>query len=143
MFQLAGVDPTDDWVDPDTKVTHGIDGVDIWPSLMSPGGKTRPAREWLPTTERSLLWDDAKSGHMWKLITLERRANRFHPNGSQYLDSDLPCLPNSSLPSGVPSVGPDDSSSKPWGSGCFICSPEAPCLFGARPGSHLSGYPAV
>ena len=43
----------------------------------------RPEREYLPTTERSLLWDDPKTGKMWKLIALERRANRFHPNGSQ------------------------------------------------------------
>ena len=57
---LAGVDPEDDWLDPATNITHGIDGVDIWPSLMSPNGKLRPAREYLPTTERSLIFDDAK-----------------------------------------------------------------------------------
>ena len=59
----------------------GIDGVDIWPSLMS-GTSAPTGRAYLPTTERSLLWDDGE-GHMYKLITSEFLANRFTKNGSQ------------------------------------------------------------
>ena len=29
-------------------------------------------------------------------------------------------------------LGPDGSSNKPWGNGCFVCSPEKPCLFDVR-----------
>ena len=32
---LAGVDATDDWVDPTTNETHPIDGVNLWPFLVA------------------------------------------------------------------------------------------------------------
>jgi len=46
------------------------------------GTSASTGRAYLPTTERSLLWDD-DNGHMYKLITSEFLANRFTKNGSQ------------------------------------------------------------
>ena len=100
------MDPTDDYTDPSTNAVHPIDGVDVWTALAAgTDGVTDPVREWLPTTERSLLWNDGK-GHMWKLITSGRwlqsgtfeltgefLANRFHRNGTQYMDQDNTCSP--------------------------------------------------
>ena len=60
---LAGVDPTDNWTDPDTKLVHNVDGINQWPSIVSGSTSART----LPTTHKSLLVDDGK-GHMWKLI---------------------------------------------------------------------------
>ena len=122
---LAGVSATDDWTDPSTNETHPIDGVDIWESLIN---DSAPPREWLPTTERSILWDDGE-GHLWKLITDEYQSNRFHPNGSQYMDSFNPCL--------------NESETKPSGHellfdavlvppSCTVCSEAQPCLFEVR-----------
>jgi hypothetical protein len=48
---LAGVVAKDDWIDPNTNITHPIDGVDVWPTLIS-NGRTPVARQWLPTTAR-------------------------------------------------------------------------------------------
>ena len=78
---LAGVDPRDDWRDPLTGLTHALDGVNVMPALLS---DSAPTREWLPTTHKSLLWDQtATSGKMWKLIQgNETKAKRFHENGS-------------------------------------------------------------
>ena len=101
LTKLAGIDPTDDWTDPETELVHPIDGVDIWPSLMGTG---KPERVWLPTTCRSILWDVAAASEeeeepsdkttlaesagsagstgsaagarkMWKLILLERQVH--------------------------------------------------------------------
>ena len=58
---------------------HPIDGVDIWPSLMT---NVEPDRIWLPTTERSLIWTFNKD-IMYKLIVDEKKTNRFEANGSQ------------------------------------------------------------
>ena len=122
LSKLAGVDPADDWTDPETKLIHGIDGVDLWPSLMGTG---KPEREFLPTSCRSILWDNSitvqgTSGarKMWKLILLERRANRFHMNGSQYLDTSLPCVNTTDGP--PQPVGNDSSTNVPW------CAPSCP-----------------
>ena len=143
---LAGVDAADDWID-DAGVEHPIDGVNIWPSLSS-GGTLTSGHEWLPTTERSIIWDQRQQAitnssgrkddnyerasndnsssssteeHMWKLITIETATNRFHKNGSQYADMSHPCV-NSSLPPGArPSWWPPS-----W---CTVCTPEQPCLF--------------
>ena len=46
MTRLAGVDPPDDWTDPSTGKVHGIDGVDIWQSLLSSGTKVRKTPSW-------------------------------------------------------------------------------------------------
>lgn len=108
------MDPADDWLDTNGTV-HPIDGVDIWGALLSGGGVTA-ARQWLPTTEHAILHDDG-AGHMFKLINLEKKANRFFKNGSQYMDMAHPCV-NSSIP--VSSNG---------GKSCPVCSPEHPCLF--------------
>ena len=32
---LGGVDASDDWTDPATGITHGIDGINLWPALTS------------------------------------------------------------------------------------------------------------
>ena len=47
---LAGVDPTDNWVDPDTQLVHNVDGVDLWPSIVS--GTASPRT--LPTVRARL-----------------------------------------------------------------------------------------
>lgn len=124
LSKLAGVDPADDWVDPVTNITHGIDGVDIWQSLMS-GTSASTGRAYLPTTERSLLWDD-DNGHMYKLITSEFLANRFTKNGSQYMDTDLPCLSNATSLAGVHARAADGLAVP---KSCVVCSPAEPCLF--------------
>lgn len=135
---LAGVDPTDDWVDPVTKATHPIDGVDMWDAIFQgPDGVTSPVREWLPTSERSLLWNDGK-GHMWKLVTGGRwasnntiddsgeyKSNRFHRNGTQYMDPFNPCLPNE-LSSVSGTVRHGSLTVPP---SCVVCSKAAPCVF--------------
>ena len=87
----AGVDATDDYVDPKTGETHGIDGLNLWPTLVAGDGAAPRGREWLPTTERSLIWDDG-AGHMYKIVLDEFKSNRFHRNGSQYMDDRNPCL---------------------------------------------------
>jgi arylsulfatase B len=131
---LAGVDPSDAWVDPSTQAVHDIDGVDVWPALSSGAdGISAPVREWLPTSERSLLWNDG-AGHMWKLITSGRwettgsfdysdeyQANRFHKNGSQYMDPFNACLPNTTGTTLRGTVGVPAS--------CSVCSNSTPCVF--------------
>ena len=57
---LAGVEPSDKWRDPTTKLIHDIDGINQWPSLATGVTSART----LPTTHKSLLVDDGK-GHMW------------------------------------------------------------------------------
>lgn len=120
LCNLAGVDPADDWVDANG-TAHPIDGVDLWPALMS-GGSVNVARDYLPTTEVSLLWED-RQGHMYKLITDEVLSNRFYENGTQYMDTFNPCLPKGELrrPAGDEGVGVPPS--------CPTCSPTEPCLF--------------
>ena len=103
----------DDWRDPASGTVHGIDGVDLWPSLSAGDVAAPPLpRTWLPTTERSIIWDNrtytyrlgvdgggdgaaavAVAGHMYKLVVNESQANRFTANGTQYMDDKNPCLP--------------------------------------------------
>ena len=124
---LAGVDPADDWLDPATNLTHPIDGINIWPSLTDPASNPGP-RGWLPTTERSIHWDDGR-GHMWKLIIDEKKANRFHANGSQYLDTAHPCLNSSRGGNGGYTPTFDGVAVPP---SCTVCSVTSPCLFDVR-----------
>ena len=56
LCALAGVDSSDNWFDPTTNTTHPIDGVNLWPALIS-GGITALPRKWLPTTAMSILLD--------------------------------------------------------------------------------------
>ena len=42
---LAGVDPSDAWLDPNTNLTHQIDGVNVW--LVSPGPAFPCVNVWL------------------------------------------------------------------------------------------------
>jgi hypothetical protein len=124
------VDPTDDWFDPSTNLTHPIDGVDLWPSLIAGTTPSTPTvRTWLPTTERSLLWDDGE-GHMYKLLVDEKLANRFYENGTQYMDSSHPCLGGASG-GDVGGYAPKfDGLSVP--PSCTVCSATTPCLFDVR-----------
>eukprot|EP00040_Diaphanoeca_grandis_P035337 m.221881 g.221881 ORF g.221881 m.221881 type:complete len:651 (+) comp33356_c7_seq1:26-1978(+) len=127
---LAGVDPTDNWTDPSTSMTHPIDGVDVWPSLMAGTTPSTPTvRQYLPTTERSLLWDDGL-GHMWKLIVDEKQANRFYSNGSQYMDPSHPCLNNTDGSPVSGYVQTFDGVDVP--PSCTVCSNSTPCLFDVR-----------
>ena len=84
---MAGLDPSDKWTDPNTTLTHDIDGVNVWPAISQ--GTGAATREWLPTTHKSILWDRTHlpGNHMWKLIQgNETQAMRFHANGSTYID---------------------------------------------------------
>eukprot|EP01079_Euglenida_sp_SAG-EU17-18_P012162 gene12162-2218_t len=119
MCNLGGVDPADDWKDPSTGIVHPIDGLNVWPAILAgSNANTSSVRQWLPTTEDSILYDD-RQGHMWKLIVTEHKANRFHSNGSQ--DSAIaqlnrtPPLPDSPAVEVPPS--------------CAVCSQAKPCLY--------------
>ena len=134
---LAGVDARDDWRDPATRETHGIDGVDLWPTLSAGDDNAPPLpRKWLPTTERSLLWDDrAASGHMYKIVVNESQANRFHRNGSQYMDMENACLTDgdaasttAALRARVAEVAIGDAGLSVPPS-CAVCSEQQPCVY--------------
>ena len=64
---LVGVPPAD------TVTMNGaerpIDGIDVWPLLLSRASES--PREYLPTTEHSLIWKGR-----WKLITLAGGFNK-------------------------------------------------------------------
>ena len=125
---LAGVDPSDDWVDPNTNLTHPIDGVNVFPALVGASGAS--TREWLPTTHKSILWDQtsAAGGHMWKLIQgNETQAKRFNKDGSTYDDPHNACLqPRVDLFDCVNSVGQHGGGGR---RSCVVCTNERPCLF--------------
>ena len=125
---LAGVDPTDNYVDPNTKLVHDVDGQNQWPSIIS--GKASPRT--LPTTHKSLLVDDGK-GHMWKLINgNETRADRFHVNGSVYEDPHHACLPGHVNGSYGLQFDCINALGQGGGGGrmsCVVCSDDQPCLF--------------
>ena len=125
---LAGVDPRDDWRDPATGITHPLDGVDVMPALLDADGAAA-TREWLPTTHKSLLWDQsATSGRMWKLIQgNETQAKRFHENGSTYNDPHNPCLlPVWNQFDCTNSVGQGGGGGR---QSCVVCTDAQPCLF--------------
>jgi hypothetical protein len=125
---LAGVDPSDKWTDPDTKLVHDIDGINQWPSIVTGSTSSRT----LPTTHKSLLVDDGK-GHMWKLINgNETRADRFHANGSVYEDPFHECLPGDVNGSYGIQFDCHNSLGQNGGGGrmsCVVCSDDQPCLF--------------
>ena len=125
---IAGVDPADDWTDPETKLVHPVDGINQWPSIVS--GETSPRT--LPTTHKSLLVDDGKA-HMWKLINgNETRADRFHANGSVYEDPFNQCLPGDVNGSYGIQFDCINSLGQNGGGGrmsCVVCSDERPCLY--------------
>jgi hypothetical protein len=105
LSTLAGVDPNDEWLDPTTNLTHNVDGVNIWPAISGLGATSTggvSTREFLPTTAKSLLWDQSFAtppvSKIFKLIQgNETQAVRFHPNGSNYDDPFNACL---KLPNG-------------------------------------------
>jgi hypothetical protein len=149
--KLAGIDPTDDYTGPDG-IVHDIDGIDLWPILVSGGGESSPGRSWLPTTENSLLLDlrGAGNGSMFKLVTAEFKANRFYANGTQYMDTHLPCVGEEARWMGVqhiqsvqrvaPSVvGILEPRLNPAGvlvpKSCTVCSATSPCLFDVLEGA--------
>ena len=124
LCELAGVDASDDWEDPVTKIVHQIDGESLWASLIS-GGKQPLKREWLPTTETSILHDTRARGgsNIWKLITNETRGWRFYPNGTEYVDPHNACLGPELAYDCVDAYGSFGRRS------CYACSPEQPCLY--------------
>lgn len=125
---MAGLDPSDKWVDPNTTLTHDIDGVNVWPAISQ--GASAKTREWLPTTHKSLLWDQTHldGGHMWKLVQgNETQAMRFYANGSTYDDPHNPCLtPVFKTFDCVNSVGQKGGGGR---DSCVVCTDESPCLY--------------
>ena len=125
---LAGVDPNDHYLDPQTKLVHNVDGMNQWPAIVS--GRTTPRV--LPTTHKSLLHDDGV-GHMWKLINgNETRADRFLANGTVYEDPHNACLPGDVNGSYGIQFDCQNSLGQHGGGGrmsCVVCSDEQPCLF--------------
>eukprot|EP00937_MAST-01D_sp_MAST-1D-sp2_P007960 g7960.t1 len=114
----------------DTVVVGGaprpIDGVDFWPLLLNSSsggggddaGPAAPApqvREYLPTTEDSIIWRGR-----WKLITRATigGAMWFPRGGKGPNNTAIPTSPNSCLNVSVPA-----------GTGCLLCSPAQPCLY--------------
>lgn len=128
LTKLAGVDPTDDWVD-STGVTRPIDGVDVWTALTAGGGGTAAAtgRQWLPTTDTSIIFDAGVGAarRMYKLYTSAHKADRFLPNGTTVPDTHNPCLPNA----GAVRAPTDFPAEESVPTGCTVCSPSSPCLF--------------
>lgn len=120
LTKLANLDPTDDWIDPTTNLTHPIDGVDVWESLTTGHASTH---EYLPTTEDSLIWN-AGDGRIWKLVSQEFQANRFYQNGSQYMDPYNPCIANAS-----DVARPNLEGGVQVPKSCVVCSPAHPCLY--------------
>lgn len=124
LYYRAGVDPSDNWVDPVTNTLHPIDGESLWDTLLS-GGKRPLKREWVPTTATSILYDTRSAGgnSIWKLITNETQGWRFHSNGSEFRDPHNPCLGPELAYDCVDAYGTFGRHS------CYACSPEQPCLF--------------
>lgn len=121
MSYLAGVDASDNYVDVNGTV-HPIDGVNLWPVLVS-GAKVD--RTWLPTTPQSILHTDGQ-GHMWKLITLETQAVRFRENGTNYADPFNKCLSATTVFDCVDSLGENGGGGR---QSCHVCTPQSPCLY--------------
>ena len=91
LCAIAGVDATDLYTGSDGK-RHDIDGVNQWPVITGTTPASAPMpRPYVPTTSHSILWS-APNGTIYKLITSAQRSNRFHANGSQYMDDSNPCL---------------------------------------------------
>ena len=112
---IVGVDPTDTVLLP-AHSAHAkprpIDGVDVWPVVLT--GRTRSPREFLPTTEHSIIWQNATSA-LWKLIDGAGRSGWYPPalgfNMSGKIEADA---------KDWPCVGEENSS---WfGGKCAVCS---------------------
>jgi len=125
---LVGVSPAD------TVTMNGaerpIDGIDVWPLLLSRASQS--PREYLPTTEHSLIWKGR-----WKLITLAGGFNKpWDPTqiqgqvgyGGWYPpalgSNDTHGSPGDPGPQEWPCVGPAVG----WGQ-CAVCTDARPCLF--------------
>lgn len=63
---------------------------------------------------------------MYKLITLETQAVRFHPNGTNYHDTNNNCLNATTVFDCVDAWGENGGGGR---QSCYVCTPEAPCLF--------------
>jgi arylsulfatase A-like enzyme len=119
---IVGVDPTDTVMLPaysPSAQPRPIDGVDIWSVLLA--GGSRSPRQFLPTTEHSIIWQ-AGDRALWKLINGAGR-NGWYPaalgfNMSGKIEADekeWPCTAK-------------ENSSK-FGGKCAVCSEAKPCLF--------------
>eukprot|EP00037_Helgoeca_nana_P010113 m.88875 g.88875 ORF g.88875 m.88875 type:complete len:637 (-) comp20024_c0_seq1:254-2164(-) len=128
---LAGVDPTDAWVD-SNGTTHDIDGINLWPVLTAGASVSRT---WLPTTPQSILHTDGP--HMWKLITLETQSVRFYKNGTNYADPFNACLSPTTVFDCVDSEGNNGGGGR---QSCHVCTPDSPCLYDvlADPGETIN-----
>ena len=113
IAKLAGVDPTD------TVVYNGtarpIDGRDMWPVLT--GQAADLGREWLPTTNQSLVWNSR-----WKLITAAP-ATHWYTQETGWLSNNRTAWPCRAR--GLP--GRNISTQGIWD--CMVCSDAEPCLF--------------
>ena len=134
LCKLSGVSPSDPWKD-GAGVVRDVDSVDLWPTISQGEAVAQVSRAWLPSSERSILWSDAKNKKMWKLITAgnswlqsgkpygrgEFMANRFDKNGTQYMDggagpttSNLRCIGNSSALGEAELRRAENSATLPW-----------------------------
>jgi arylsulfatase A-like enzyme len=115
ILNLVGVSPTD-------TVSMGgaerpIDGIDVYPLLLS--GSSQSPREYLPTTEYSLIWKG-----QYKLLT-NAGGSGWYPPALTYNDTHDPINAD---PKEWPCVGPTTPFIYPVGA-CAVCSEEHPCLF--------------
>eukprot|EP00039_Didymoeca_costata_P008916 m.118640 g.118640 ORF g.118640 m.118640 type:complete len:528 (+) comp14282_c0_seq1:62-1645(+) len=108
LANLAGVDPTDNAMYNGT--IRPIDGIDAWPVLT--GAKQDLGREWLPTTNQSLIWNST-----WKLITSAPSTHWFTETDGHLVDG-WPCRSRSARNISTKGV---------WQ--CMVCSDAEPCLF--------------
>ena len=104
-----------------------IDGIDFWPLLLASGshsnrsggsgnGSTPQLREYLATTEDSIVWRGR-----WKLITKAGAGGAFwFPPHGRGPNNNTAVSVNATQWPCVNATG---------GGGCLLCSPAKPCLF--------------
>eukprot|EP01047_Picozoa_sp_COSAG01_P040235 COSAG01_NODE_3372_length_6178_cov_83.041125_3_plen_139_part_00 len=120
LCNLAGVDPTDSVVYNGT--VRPIDGIDAWPTLS--GVSASLGREWLPTTNQSLVWNST-----WKLITAAPSTHWFTPNDTWVQDgaSINGTASGAWRCRGYGARGRNISTEGTWE--CMVCTDAEPCLF--------------
>ena len=76
------------------------------------------------------------AGHMYKLVVNESKTNRFHANGSQYMDQDNQCLgADAGGEAATKAVRTRVAAAKAVDAGlgvppsCAVCSEQHPCLY--------------
>lgn len=111
LLGLAGVSPEDIRDDVNySGAVRSLDGIDAWPVLM--GEADSLGREWLPTTNQSIVWNST-----WKLITGAPSTHWFSPQDAHTPDG-WECR----------GTGPANVSTRGvWV--CEVCTDAEPCLF--------------